>query len=75
MAKKKRYDLREYHFHELTAVIYDNLEKKELRLNIYEIINLLNEAAQEDYDMHKIVKQIKDRLDELESMGQKEVIK
>jgi len=75
MDKKKRYDLREYHFHELKAVIYDNLEGKELKLNLYEIINLLNEASQEDYDMHKIVKQIKDRLNELESMGQKEVIK
>lgn len=70
MTKKKRYDLREYHFHELTAVIYDNLEEKELRLNLYEIINLLNEATQENYNKQQMVKEIKNRLDELESMGQ-----
>lgn len=65
MTENKRYDLRAYHFHELRAVIYDNLEKKELELNIYEIINLLNEATQEDYDKQKILEEIKDRLNEI----------
>ena len=75
MDKKKRYDLKEYHFHELTAVIYDNLEGKELRLNLYEIINLLNKTSQRDFDIQTKVKEIRDRLDALESMRQEEVIK
>ena len=53
------------HFHTLEFVIYDNLEDNELNLNIYELVNLLNNVSQRDYDLKKLKEDICQKLDEV----------
>ncbi len=61
---EKRFELRTYHFKELKAVVYDHLEEKELVLSIYDLIDLLNEVAQSEYDFEKLGNELKDTIDE-----------
>lgn len=65
MTKNKRFELKSFHYHDLKGVIYDNLKEEELHLSLYEIVNLLNEVSQADYDLQKIGKEISDKIDEL----------
>ena len=62
---EKRFELRTYHFKELKAVVYDHLEEKELVLSIYDLMDLLNEVAQSEYDFEKLGNELKDKIDEL----------
>ena len=62
---EKRFELRSYHFHKLEANIYDNLKKEELHLSIYQIVELLNEISQSDYDLQKLKDEICQKLDEV----------
>lgn len=62
---KKRFELKSYNLKESKGVIYDHLEEKELILSIYDLINLLNEVAQSEYDFEKLGNELKDKIDEL----------
>lgn len=62
---KKRFELQSWHFNENKGRIYDNLKHKELVLSIYELISLLNEVAQSEYDFEKLGNEIKDKIDKL----------
>ena len=62
---KKRFELQSWHFKENKGRIYDNLENKELVLSIYELITLLNEVSQSEYDLIKLGNEIKLKIDEL----------
>jgi len=65
MTKNKRFELKSFHYHDLKGVIYDNLKEEELHLSLYEIVNLLNEVSQDDYDLQKIGKEISNKIDEI----------
>ena len=60
---KKRFELKSFHFTNLNGVIYDNLKKEELHLSIYEIVNLLNEVAQTEYDLKQLRDEFFSRFD------------
>jgi hypothetical protein len=62
--KMKRFTLKSFDFQSLEASIYDDLEKKELHLNIYQIINLLNEISQLEYNLIRLKEDICKKLDE-----------
>ena len=51
---EKRFELKSIHFKELYVVIYDNFEQRVLELSIYELVDMLNEVAQSEYDLKKI---------------------
>lgn len=50
----ERFELRSAHFYKLEVVIYDKLEDKELDLSIYDLIVLLNDIAQSEYDLKNV---------------------
>ena len=54
MIENKRFQLMSVHFRKLEFVIYDNLEDIELNLSIYELVDLLNNVSQRDYDLKKL---------------------
>ena len=62
---EKRFTLKSFHFHNLIGVIYDNLEKEELHLSLYEIIDLLNEVSQSEYDLKRFREEIYKKLEEV----------
>ena len=62
---KKRFTLHSIHFKELTVDIFDNLEAKHLHLSIYELVELLNEVSQSEYDLKRVGNEIQNKLDEL----------
>ena len=66
---EKRFELKSIHFKELYVVIYDNFEQRALELSIYELVDMLNEVAQSEYDLKKIGNEIQDKLDELFKVG------
>lgn len=61
----KRFELKSWHHNKLQAVIYDNQNEKTLRLSLYEIIELLNNVSQSEYDLRKVGDEIQKKLDEL----------
>ena len=70
MSKNKRFELLSWHYHKLEAVVYDNLKREELYLSIYDLVDLLNNVSQQDYDLRKLGKEITDKLDEMSGMIQ-----
>lgn len=62
---EKRFELKSFHFTNLNGVIYDNLKKEELHLSIYEMINLLNEVAQTEYDLKQLRDEFFSRFDRI----------
>lgn len=63
--KDKRFELTQYNFQDLNAVIYDNLEDKEIHLSIFALVNLLNTFAQKEYDLLRLRKGIDEIFDKL----------
>lgn len=64
----KRFELKSIHFHKLDIVIYDNLKEEELHLSIFEVEHLLNEVAQQEYDLKRLGDEIKSKLDKMMEM-------
>lgn len=62
---EKRFTLHSIHFKELTVDIFDNLEAKHLHLSIYELVELLNQVSQPEYDLKRVGNEIQNKLDEL----------
>ena len=62
---EKRFELKSIHFHKLNIVIYDNLKEVELHLSIYELVNLLNQVSQQEYDLKRLGDEIKSKLDKI----------
>lgn len=62
---EKRFQLMSVHSRKLEFGIYDNLEDIELNLSIYELVNLLNNVSQRDYDLKKLKEDICQKLDEV----------
>lgn len=60
----ERFELRSAHFYKLEVTIYDKLEDKELDLSIYDLIVLLNDIAQSEYDLRMLKKEIIEKLNE-----------
>lgn len=65
----ERFELRSAHFYKLEVVIYDKLEDKELDLSIYDLIVLLNDIAQSEYDLRMLKKDIIVKLNEVVNDG------
>ena len=61
----KRFELKSIHFHKLNIVIYDNLKEVELHLSIYELVILLNQVSQHEYDLKRLGDEIKSKLDKI----------
>lgn len=61
----ERFELRSAHFYKLEVVIYDKLEDKELDLSIYDLIVLLNDIAQSEYDLKQLRDDINKKIDEV----------
>lgn len=59
---EKRFELKSYHFKTMNAVVYDHIKEKELVLSIYEIVNLLNEVSEEEFEFLKRKKEIKEKI-------------
>ena len=66
---EKRFELKSWNYNKLQAVIWDNLTDKKLVLSLFEIIELLNEVSQPEYDTIKIGREIMDKLAELFKVG------
>lgn len=62
---EKRFELRSWNFPKLKGTIYDHQENKTLYISLYEIIDLLNEVSQSEYDLRKVGDEIQEKLDEL----------
>lgn len=62
---EKQFELRSAHFYKLEVTIYDKLEDKELDLSIYDLIVLLNDIAQSEYDLQMLKKDIVEKLNEV----------
>lgn len=62
---ENRFELRSVHFYKLEVVIYDKLEDKELNLSIYDLIVLLNDIAQSEYDLKMLKEDIIRKIDEV----------
>lgn len=62
---EERFELRSAHFYKLEVTIYDKLEDKELDLSIYDLIVLLNEMAQSEYDLKQLRDDINKKIDEV----------
>lgn len=62
---EKRFELKSIYFNKLDIVIYDNLKEEELHLSIYELVSLLNEVSQQEYDLKRLGDEIKSKLDEI----------
>lgn len=63
--KDERFELKQYNFQDLNAVIYDNLEDKEIHLSIFALVNLLNTFTQKEYDLLRLKKDIDESFDKL----------
>ena len=68
----KRFELKSWHYNKLQAVIYDNQNEETLKLSLYEIIELLNNVSQSEYDLRKVGDEIQEKLDELFKKEKKE---
>ena len=66
---KKRFELKSFHFNDLNGVIHDNLEKEELHLSLYGIIELLNDVSQPEYDLLKLRDDICNKIDRVVGDG------
>ena len=65
MMNKQRFNLKSYNFNKLEGVLYDNLLEKELHLSLYEIVDLLNEFSQKEYDLKQYeLKQLEKNIEE-----------
>lgn len=62
---KKRFEIRSIYFAKLQVSIYDNLKNEELKLSIYELVNLLNDVSQREYDLQMLKNDICQKLDEV----------
>ena len=62
---ENRFELRSAHFYKLEVVVYDKLEDKELDLSIYDLIILLNDIAQSEYDLKQLRDDINKKIDEV----------
>ena len=62
---EKRYELISFHFHELCGVLYDNLKEERIQLSIYEMVELLNNASQKEYDLKKLRNNLNELFDEM----------
>lgn len=62
---EKRFELMSWSYNNLRGVIYDNLKEERLVLSIYEIVELLNNVSQPEYDTIKVGREIMDKLGEL----------
>lgn len=51
---EQRFKLLSYHFNDLQAEIKDNLTNETLHLSLYELVDLLNEVAQKEYDLKQL---------------------
>lgn len=60
---EKRFELKSWSYNSLNAKIYDNLKKEELHLSLYEIVNLLNEVSQSEYNLVQLKEDIFKKLD------------
>lgn len=58
MSKKERFDLISLNFKNSQLTLHDNLYNMDVNYTIYEVINLLNSIAQQEYD----IKQLHDQL-------------
>ena len=63
--RAKRFELKSIHFNQLKVGLYDNVEKKELYLTIYQLVDLLNEVTQSEYDLLKLRDDIVNNLDRI----------
>ena len=61
----KRFELKSIYFNKLDIVIYDYLKEEELHLSIYELVHLLNEVSQQEYDLKRLGDEIKSKLNEI----------
>ena len=62
---EKRFELKSWNFQKLKGTIFDNQEGKTYYITLYELIDLLNEVSQSEYDLKKVGNEIKNKLDEL----------
>ena len=62
---EKRFELKSWSYNHLNARIYDNLKKEELNLSLYEIVNLLNEVSQSEYNLVQLKEDIIQKLDKI----------
>ena len=62
---EKRYELISFHFNELCGVLYDNLKEERIQLSIYEMVELLNNASQKEYDLKKLRNNLNELFDEM----------
>ena len=63
--REKRFELKSWNYNKLQGKIYDNQEEEQLDLSLYEIIELLNDVSQSEYDLRRIGSEIQNKLDEL----------
>ena len=62
---EKRFELKSINFKKLDIVIYDRLNEEELYLSIFEVVDLLNDISQAEFNLHKLRKDIIQKLDEM----------
>jgi hypothetical protein len=62
---EKRFELKSVHFKKLDIVIYDRLNEKELHLSIFEVVDLLNDVSQTEFDLHRLREYAIQKLDEM----------
>ena len=65
MTENKRFELKSWSYNHLNAKVYDNLKKEELYLSLYEIVDLLNEVSQSEYDLIQLKEDIIQKLDKI----------
>ena len=58
MTENKRFQLKSWNYNHLNGTIYDNLKKEELCLSLYEIVDLLNEVSQSEYNLIQLKEDI-----------------
>lgn len=65
MTENKRFELKSWSYNHLNGKMYDNLKKEELHLSLYEIVELLNEVSQSEYDLIQLKEDIIKKLDKI----------
>lgn len=65
MTENKRFELKSWNYNYLNGKVYDNLKKEELHLSLYEIVDLLNEVSQSEYDLIQLKEDIIEKLDKI----------
>lgn len=65
MTENKRFELKSWNYNYLNGKVYDNLKKEELHLSLYEIVDLLNEVSQSEYDLIQLKEDIIKKLDKI----------